>query len=143
MRYSLDGINWTEPEILFSSKAKKHRISHTIDLEKLEAKPNDVIIWNAWAQDIDPNGNDRTVSGDVQLIPIRVFDQTVRQQDSKEAGEAQSSTEELINLQRKIINATWNIIREHQQLNPGAAKPKELATLHETLLNEPLPLTQD
>ena len=101
------------------AKAKEKRsFAHLIDLEKLQAKPDDLISWYAWADDIGPDGKVRRTSGDLYFAEVRPFDEIFRESQNMESGEegggggGGQQGRRLTELQKQIINATWKLQRE-------------------------------
>lgn len=126
MRYTLDGENWVEIEGLTAGETKSPRLFHRIDLEAAGAKPNDVIMWNAWAEDTGPDGRKRRVNGDVHLVQVRSFDEEFYQQ----SGGAASPGADLIKIQTQILNSSWNLRRDHVEISNTSPTAKDLATIH-------------
>jgi len=131
MRYTLDGDNWIDAEVEVDLKNPK--FSQVIDLEAAGAQPNDLIMWNAWAKDIKPDGSVRHVDGDLHVIYVRTFDQKFfRGMGSAPMPAEGEPPQDLIKLQKKVIDATWNINREHTQLSDHQPKSEELETLQKS-----------
>src|SRR5688572_28236287 len=123
LAYSLAG---TEPKFLELGKdgaaKEKRTFAHLLNLEELGAKPDDLISWYAWADDIGPDGKVRRTSGDMYFAEVRPFDEIFRESQNMEAGESEgggggNEARKLTELQKQVINATWKLQRE-------GAKPK-------------------
>ena len=82
MRYTLDGESWREVVGSPAPGDKRPLLSQLVDLESLSAHPKDILMWNAWAEDIGPDGNKRRVNGDIHLVQIRDFDEEFYQQSA-------------------------------------------------------------
>lgn len=123
-RYGLDySIAGAEPvSIEFGRDAaakQKRTFEHLLALEDLGAKPDDLISWFVWAEDIGPDGQVRRTSGDLYFAEVRPFDEIFRESQEMDSGEQQESqggernqARRLTELQKQIINATWNLQRE-------------------------------
>jgi hypothetical protein len=123
LAYSLAG---TEPKFIELGKEaaskEKRSFAHLLNLEELGAKPDDLISWYAWADDIGPDGKVRRTSGDLYFAEVRPFDEIFRESQNMESGESEgggqgNETRKLTELQKQVISATWKLQRE-------GAKPK-------------------
>ena len=74
-----------------------------------------------WAEDYAPDGTVRRTQSDLFFAEVRPFDEIFRERSPQEsASESQQSqqsqngqqAEELANLQKEIINATWRLLRD-------------------------------
>ncbi|MFK7767629.1 MAG: hypothetical protein AB8B55_10450 [Mariniblastus sp.] len=101
---------------------KRKKVDHLMALEDLKAKPDDLVSYHFWAEDIGPDGNARRVMGDMFFAEVRSFDEIFRQGQAPPAGEQQQQqqqqqnqsaqqAQELAELQKEIINGTWKVIR--------------------------------
>jgi len=84
-------------------------------------------MWNIWTEDIGPDGKIRKVDGDINITSVRHFDNEITQRTS--SGSCPSILIELIKLQKQIISASWNLVRQHEQLSDKAPKTEELSDL--------------
>ncbi len=103
------------------------QIKHVLALEELDAKPNQLLTYYFWADDVGPNGQTRRTSSDMYFTEVRPFDEVFRenqssqnqrdQQQNQEGGQQQGGQqdEQLARLQKQIISATWNIKRQVDQ----------------------------
>jgi hypothetical protein len=103
------------------------QIKHVLALEELDAKPDQLLTYYFWADDVGPNGQTRRTSSDMYFTEIRPFDEMFRenqssqnqreQQQNQEGGQQQGGQqdEQLARLQKQIISATWNIKRQVDQ----------------------------
>jgi hypothetical protein len=118
------GMSYTfrgeETEVPLSDKAmpgnENHLLSTLIDVESLRAKERDLITYYFWAEDVDRDGNKRRTASDMFFAEVRLFEEIVREgsprsgQGSPGGGEA----DELIKIQKDIVNAAWKLIRDHE-----------------------------
>lgn len=116
-----------EPKFLELGKdaaaKEKRNFAHLLKLEELGAKPDDLVSWYAWADDIGPDGKVRRTNGDLYFGEVRPFDEIFRESQNMESGEDESppgqgnQARKLTELQKQIISATWRLQRD-------GAKPK-------------------
>ncbi len=100
---------------------EKRAFNHLVKLEDLGVKPDDLISWYLWADDIGPDGKLRRTSGDLSFAEVRPFDEVFReaqgmqpqdqQQQQQQQGQG-NSTRKLTDLEKQIINATWRLQRD-------------------------------
>jgi hypothetical protein len=119
LAYSLAGAEPKFIELGRDGNAKEKRsFAHLLNLEELGAKPDDLISWYAWADDIGPDGNVRRTSGDLYFAEVRPFDEIFREAQNMESGEQQggggggNQARKLTEIQKQVINATWKLQRE-------------------------------
>ena len=93
-----------------------------LDFEALDAAADDLLTYYFWAEDRGPDGARRRVQGDLYFAEVRPFEAIYREDQSPDAGGGQNQpssagggngqqAEALAELQKQIINATWNVIR--------------------------------
>jgi hypothetical protein len=104
--------------------AGKQNLSYLLALEPLNAKPDQLLTYYFWAEDIGPDGQTRRTSSDIYFAEVRPFEQIFREsqsfqnqqdreqqqpenQDGQQSGRQRA--EQLVRLQKQIITATWNI----------------------------------
>ncbi|UCG58475.1 MAG: hypothetical protein JSU70_03000, partial [Phycisphaerales bacterium] len=101
---------------------EKQQILHVLALEELNAQPDQLLTYHFWADDIGPGGKTRRTSSDMYFAEIRHFEEIFRESQSfqdrsseqQREGDQQPGqrTEQLVRLQKQIINATWNLKRQ-------------------------------
>ncbi len=101
---------------------KKVDISHLLTLEDLTLEPGGLVSYYLWAEDIGPDGSLRRAYSDMYFGEIRPFEEIFRQgqpnaqqqqqQQQQQQGEQGSPAQQLAELQKEIISATWNTRRE-------------------------------
>ncbi len=125
---------------------EKRSFQQVLRLEELGVKPDDLISWFIWADDIGPDGQLRRTAGDLFFAEVRPFEEIFRegqggesqsaqqQQQSAEQSEDQGNpSAKLAELQKQIISATWKLWRDHDNSSPAGlngrsqpgAKPKQ------------------
>ncbi len=128
MKYTLDGEEWIDVEPVSIGEKGGAKLSHQVDLETAGAKPNDLIMWNAWAEDIGPDGSVRRVNGDIHLVRVRDFDEEFYQRKAP-PGAGPAGPPKIIKLQADILNSTWSVRRDHAEISDDAPPAKDLETL--------------
>ncbi|MFN7730770.1 MAG: DUF4175 family protein [Pirellula sp.] len=120
---------------------RKSQISYTVDLEAMHAQPDQLLSYYFWTEDVDRDGNPRRVDGEMYFAEIRPFEELFRQGDPSNANSNQQSqsssqsspaaqqAEELGEIQKKIIAATWNVLR-----SLAKSPERALATDRDTLI---------
>jgi len=128
----------------------KRGFKHLLRLEDFGAKPDQLISWFLWADDIGPDGQVRRSAGDMYFAEVRPFDEVFRQgqgggdqqQQQQAGGESGSGSRQsqLAELQKQIINATWKLQRQQSRKlpfeqptnsipgNDAPARPRETKT---------------
>ncbi|PQO28851.1 hypothetical protein [Blastopirellula marina] len=111
----------------------KERIQteHLLAFEELSAEPDELLSWYFWAEDIGPSGEVRRTSSDMFFAEVRPFEEIFRQgqqppdgsqqqqqQQQQQGGQNAQQAQQLAELQKQIINATWKIIRRETRAEP-------------------------
>ena len=106
-------------------KGAKESAEHLISFEDLSAAPDDLLTYHFWAEDHAPDGSIRRSEGDLFFAEVRAFDEIYRErsqqqsaaqsEQSNQESENGQQAEELANLQKEIINATWRLLRDQDQ----------------------------
>jgi hypothetical protein len=107
---------------------EKRRLEHLLALEGLGLQPDQLITYFIWADDVGPDGQIRRTFGDMYLAEVRPFDEVFREGQSSEGSDQQpqqsgeqNPSEQLLELQKQILNATWTLQR--REWNPAASAP--------------------
>ena len=103
---------------------KRKKVEYLLDLESLDVQPDDLVSYYFWAEDIGSDGERRQVASDMFFAEVRHFEEIFRQgqaptaseqqqqqQQQQEGGQNAEQAQELAELQKEIINATWKVIR--------------------------------
>lgn len=117
--------------VLGQSVGGKQRISvrHLVDFEELDSEPAQLLSYHFWAEDTGPDGKIRRTDSDMYFAEVRPFEEIFRQGESPPGGDASNqgqgggnaqAAEELVELQKEIINATWKLVRRAQEQSPTA-----------------------
>lgn len=105
---------------------EKKEVAYLLKLEELGVKPDQLISWFLWADDIGPDGKVRRTATDMYFAEVRPFEEIFRRDNSGGeegggGGGGQSESEKLGEMQKQIVSATWNLKRAED----GAEKPSE------------------
>jgi hypothetical protein len=121
--------------------AKRAQPDHLIDLEALKAQPDQVVSYFFWAEDVGPDGKPRRTAGDLHFAEVRHFEEIFRQgeQQSREQMEQQQQqqngnaqqAEQLAELQKQIVNATWKLIRRETASTPTGPFVEDVRLIRE------------
>jgi hypothetical protein len=120
----------------------KQQVQYMLELEKLNAQPDQLLTYYFWAEDVGPNGNVRRTSGDMYFTEVRHFDEVFhesqsspdQQQNQNQQGQQQGNQqgEQLAQLQKQIISATWNIKRQADQSGGIGDSKEDLGVVHQS-----------
>ena len=110
--------------------AKQAKPEHRLAFESLNAKPDQLLTYHFWAEDIGPDGKPRRSSGDMFFAEVRHFEEIFRQgeasaqqqeerQQQQQQGGAAQRIDELAETQKQIINGTWKLIRREIAATPS------------------------
>ncbi len=100
-----------------------------MEIEDFDVEPNSLISYYLWADDIGPDGSVRRNYSDMFFAEIRPFEEIFREDQSGGASQEQQqggeqggggAAMELAELQKEIINATWNIQRRESGRSPSS-----------------------
>jgi hypothetical protein len=86
---------------------------HTLFLEEWELEPGDLVSYYAMARDNRSVGTSRTVTSDMYFLNMRPFERAYRQAEEQGGGGGGGGAETALSeLQRQVIAATFNLIRQ-------------------------------
>ncbi len=120
-------------EVIFTRDTKPdERVEgrQMLKLEELGVKPDELISWSLWADDIGPDGKVRRTSSDLFFAEVRPFEEIFRPGQESEGKAAEGKGEEvtkLAELQKQIIAATWNLQRSEAVKPDGKLAEKYLS----------------
>ena len=103
-------------------------MAHQIALEAAGVAADDLVALHFWADDVDERGEPRHTAGDLFFATVRPFDRTFRQGEpppkSPPSKQQMQQTQELLKLQKQIVQGAWNAIRqEEMSQTPGVRTP--------------------
>jgi hypothetical protein len=100
-----------------------HSFKHLLRLEESGIVPDQLISWYMWSDDLGPDGRVRRTVSDLFFAEVRPFEEIFREASSSEGSSEDSSGEQadssgqgatrLLELQKQVITATWNLQRQH------------------------------
>ena len=135
------GLSVGESEPTYLSLAPAHQppavqanLDHVLALETYGVKPDQLVTWFAWADDIGPEGKSRRTTSDVFFAEVRRLEEIFRE-DANGGGNNQAGAgaggpgEELLETQRQISIATWKL-RQQDASAPSLAA--DAATLRDS-----------
>ena len=115
--------------VLGEATARKERrdIEHLLDFEAMHAEPDQLLSYHFWVEDFGPDGAIRRVLSDIFFAEVRHFEEIFRQGEQPPAEQQQQQqqqqqsdsqnrqqAQQLGELQKQIINGTWNVIRRER-----------------------------
>lgn len=95
-------------------------VEELLAFESLHAEPDQLYSYYFWAEDIGPDDKPRRVMSDMFFAEVRPFEEIFRegqqspggqQQQQQQGNQNTQQSEELLELQKQIINGTWKVIR--------------------------------
>ncbi len=116
-------------------------VGHLVYLEELQAEPDQLLAYHFWAEDMGPDGKPRRVASDMFFAEVRHFEEIFRQGQQPPGGQQQQQQQgqgnmqqanELAQLQKQIINATWNVIRRETGEEPSSSFATDARLLAES-----------
>ncbi|GIW99687.1 MAG: hypothetical protein KatS3mg111_3020 [Pirellulaceae bacterium] len=122
--YQLAGESALEIDVpVEGAPVRELALHHVLPLEQLAAQPGQLISYYVWVEDLDSTGQPRRDVSDIFFLEVRPFDEIYRQGQQPSADQQSSSqnqqgqqgneqTEELLELQKQIVAATWNVLRQ-------------------------------
>ncbi len=137
--YSLSGAEPSYVELgRNSGPLEKKAVQRVVSLESLGAKPEQLLSYFLWAEDLGPDGKPRRTVGDLFFAEVRPFEEIFRenqmssnQRQSQQQGGAGGESQKLAELEKQIITATWNLQRSAPKEPAGGIK-KKAAIIHES-----------
>jgi hypothetical protein len=133
LSYALAGKADVDVVVGENAAAKqKHNLAYKIDFEELGAQPDDLLSYYFWAEDFDRDGKLRRTSSDMYFAEVRHFDEIFRQgqpppggqqqqQQQQQGSQSAQAAQQLAQLQKEIMNATWKLIRREIGEQPTKA----------------------
>ncbi len=110
---------------------EKRSMKHLLPLEEMRLHADDLVSYFVWAEDYGPDGKIRRSASDIYFAEIRPFDEIFKEapdqpdSSSSEEGQQQNKSQKLVELQKQIITATWNIARRETGAKPSANYSKD------------------
>jgi hypothetical protein len=119
---------------------EKRELKEVVKLEELSAQPDNLLSYFVWADDLGPDGETRRTMGDLYFAEVRHFEEIFREgqsgggQPPPSGGQSQqqSPSQKLAELQKEILNATWNLRRRENRSKPSAAYKEDSEVVRES-----------
>ncbi|HSG09203.1 MAG TPA: DUF4175 family protein [Longimicrobiales bacterium] len=96
---------------------------HTLFLEEWELEPGDLVSYYGLVRDNRNRNGGKAVSTDMYFLNIRPFERAYRQGEQQggqpQGGQGATPETALSELQRQIIAATFNLVRQRDSYEPG------------------------
>jgi hypothetical protein len=120
------------------------KLSHEIEMETLNAAPDDLVTYSFWATDIAADGTERRTYSDLVFAEVRRFEEIFReaqqggdqqqqqQQQSQSQQQQGSAIDGVLKLQKEIISATWNTIRAEVPSRRNGTFAEDVETIAES-----------
>ncbi len=117
--------------------AQKITMQHVIELETLHAKPDDLLTYYFFADTFAADGSTQRTFSDMMFAEVRPFEEIFRESQQQggqqqQQGQQGSPTDELIDVQRQIVLATWNIQRSLSDRRPGTKVDEDITVVAES-----------
>lgn len=119
-------------------KPGKAEISYLVDLESMNAEADQLVNYYFWSEDIDRNGQSRRVEGEMFFAEVRPFEEVFRegpsmseqqQQQQQQQSQGEKKAEDLAELQKQIMSATWNVLRREKQSSISLSFGADIQTI--------------
>jgi hypothetical protein len=116
-------------------------MSHRLELESLNAEPDDLVTYSFWATDIAADGSERKTYSDLLFAEVRRFEEIFREsqqqgQQQQQQGQQQqqqgSKADGVLQLQKEILSATWNTIRTESASRRNGTFTEDVRTIVES-----------
>lgn len=104
----------------------------SVALEDLHAKPDELLAYHAWAEDVGPDGKPRRTTSDIYFAEVSPFEEVFREMQGGGGmpGDGKpEATDESLKLQKEIISATWNLRRRETAAAPSPAYVDDAKTI--------------
>lgn len=122
---------------------QRHELANLVRFEDLKAAPDQLLAYHFWAEDLGPDGNVRRTASDMYFAEVRHFDEIFREgqqppggqqrQQQQQAGSPNAqAAQQLAQLQKDIINATWKLIRREIHSQPTASFAEDARQIAES-----------
>lgn len=109
---------------------QKQLLVRRLALESQRLEVGDSVSWFFWAEDLAGDGAVRRVESELMLGRIRAFEEEYRQgEESEEEGK---SGPQVLELQKQVIAATWNLHRRGNEATGGDQGRKALNVVQQS-----------
>ena len=131
-------INGSSKEIIFkhavTAPLKKQDVKAELALEKEHAEPRQLVSYYLWAEDTGPKGEVRRNMSDMFFADVRHFEDIFREAEAppSEPGQPKAQSDELVDLVKQLVNATWKIIRDTNAGRAVEAAVPDINVVHQS-----------
>ncbi len=131
-------INGNSKEILFkhavTTPLKKQDVRAELALEKEHAEPRQLVSYYLWAEDTGPKGEVRRNMSEMFFADVRHFEDIFREAEAppSEPGQPKAQSDELVDLVKQLVNATWKIIRDTNAGKAIEAAVPDIQVVHQS-----------
>jgi hypothetical protein len=121
-----------------ASGRQKHELAHLLALELENAEPDQLVSYYFYADDVGVSGKKRRTMSDMFFAEVRHFEEIFREGQPPPSGappaesESAKKAEELGDIQKQIIAATWKIIRRETRSEVSDAFADDVTLLVES-----------
>lgn len=128
---------------------ERHALQHLIELETLGAEPDELVSYWFFADDFAADGSIRRTESDMFFAEVRHFEEIFREEQAPPGGSQSQQSQnqnqgqnqkldQLLDQQKKIVNATWKLIRQTRTAGSAPLKPESAKSLQDdvTLLRD-------
>jgi hypothetical protein len=132
-------INGNSKEIIFkhpvTAPLKKQDVRAELALEKENAQPRQLVSYYLWAEDTGPKGEVRRNMSDMFFADVRHFEDIFREAEAppSEPGQPKAQSDELVDLVKQLVNATWKIIRDTNAGRAIEAAAPDIDVVHQSV----------
>ena len=124
---------------MISKPHESQSLAWMLAMEKLATEPGQLVSYYLWADDLGPDGKPRRTESDMFFAEVRPFEEIFRQANSDSSSQQQQQGQQgggeaakLLELQKEIITATWNLRRRENPSKPSANYKKDVAVVKES-----------
>jgi hypothetical protein len=131
-------INGNSKEIIFkhavTAPLKKEAVKAELALEKEHAEPRQLVSYYVWAEDTGPKGEVRRNMSEMFFADVRHFEDIFREMEAppSEPGQPKAQSDELVDLVKQLVNATWKIIRDTNAGRVIEAATPDIDVVHQS-----------
>ncbi|WP_437226430.1 hypothetical protein SH661x_004581 [Planctomicrobium sp. SH661] len=85
---------------------------YLLAMEKFQVQPDDLFSYYFYADDVGPDGQLRRSFSDIYFAEVRPFEEIYRQLTADSRSQGSGECKKLIELQRQVVAASWNVVRK-------------------------------
>ena len=123
-----------------ADRDEKKPMDHLVRIEEMDVEPDQLISYYFFADDIGPDGEARRSYSDIFFSEVRPFEEIFREapaqsgQQQQQQQQQQQGTQsgKLVEVQRQIVAAAWNLMRSEIRSNPSKNFEPSMQTLFES-----------